>query len=165
MANSLPQLSLLSGSVRLLRLPALRCSAGWGKLCFSSGTCGWLTRLLLSEMVWRVVVLTAFWAMEQGRKRLWSLLHAPPRQGSAAQQAISKASTSFRSALLDFAPHDRPVQAKSWDEVGPDHLFFSHPGSLAPVPSGCASPISTDGMLFQCFAWQASYSTQMRASH
>jgi hypothetical protein len=26
---------------------ALRCSAGWGGLCFSSGTCGWLIRLLL----------------------------------------------------------------------------------------------------------------------
>jgi hypothetical protein len=35
-------------SVRSLRLSALRCSAGWGELCFSSGTSGWLTRLLLS---------------------------------------------------------------------------------------------------------------------
>jgi hypothetical protein len=40
--------SMLSGSVRSLRLSALRCSAGWGGLCLSSGTCGWLTRLLLS---------------------------------------------------------------------------------------------------------------------
>jgi hypothetical protein len=40
--------SMLSGSVRLLRLSALRRSAGWGELCFSSGTCGWLTHLLLS---------------------------------------------------------------------------------------------------------------------
>jgi hypothetical protein len=40
--------SMLSGSVRSLRLSALSCSAGWGKLCFSSGTCGWLTHLLLS---------------------------------------------------------------------------------------------------------------------
>jgi hypothetical protein len=40
--------SMLSGSVQLLRLYALRCSAGWGELCFSSGTCGWLTRLILS---------------------------------------------------------------------------------------------------------------------
>jgi hypothetical protein len=32
------------------------------------------------EMVWRVVVLAAIWAMEQGRKRLWSLAHTPPRQ-------------------------------------------------------------------------------------
>jgi hypothetical protein len=31
-----------------LRLSALRCSAGWRGLCLSSGTCGWLTRLLLS---------------------------------------------------------------------------------------------------------------------
>jgi hypothetical protein len=37
--------SMLSGSVRLLRLSAC---AGWGELCFSSGTCGWLTRLVLS---------------------------------------------------------------------------------------------------------------------
>jgi hypothetical protein len=43
--------SMLSGSVRLLRLSALRCSAGWGELCFSSGTCGWLTHLLL-YVIW-----------------------------------------------------------------------------------------------------------------
>jgi hypothetical protein len=40
--------SMLSGSVRLLRLSALRCSAGRGELFFRSGTCGWLPRLLLS---------------------------------------------------------------------------------------------------------------------
>jgi hypothetical protein len=76
------------------------------------------------HMVWRVVVLEAVWAMEQGRKRLWSLVHTPPRQGSAVQQAISKASTSFWSALHDFARHDWPVPAKGWDEVGPDHPFL-----------------------------------------
>jgi hypothetical protein len=58
------------------------------------------------------------------RKRLWSLVHTPPRQGSAVQQAISKASTSFWSALHYFARHDRPVPAKGWDEVGPDYPFF-----------------------------------------
>jgi hypothetical protein len=26
---------------------------------------------------------------------------------------------------LDFARHDRPVPAKGWDEVGPDHPFLS----------------------------------------
>jgi hypothetical protein len=67
------------------------------------------------EIVWRVVVLAAIWAMEQGRKRLWS----------AVQQAISKASTSLWSALNDFARHDRPVPAKGWDEVGPHHPFLS----------------------------------------
>jgi hypothetical protein len=76
------------------------------------------------HMVWRVEVLAAIWAMDQGRKRLWSLVRTPPRQGSAAQQAISKASTSFLSALHDFARHDRPVPAKGWDEVGPDHPFL-----------------------------------------
>jgi hypothetical protein len=40
--------SMLSGSVRSLRLSALRCSAGWREHCFSSGTCGWLTHLLQS---------------------------------------------------------------------------------------------------------------------
>jgi hypothetical protein len=40
------------------------------------------------KIVWRVVVLAAIWAMEQGRKRLWSLVHTPPRQGSAVQQAV-----------------------------------------------------------------------------
>jgi hypothetical protein len=58
------------------------------------------------DMVWRVVVLAAIWAMEQGRKRLWSLVHRPPRQLSDVQQAVS---TSFWSALHDFAWHDRPV--------------------------------------------------------
>jgi hypothetical protein len=62
--------------------------------------------------------------MEQGRKCLWSLVHTPPRQGTAVQQSISKASTSFWSALHDFARHDRPVLAKGWDEVGPDHPFL-----------------------------------------
>jgi hypothetical protein len=76
------------------------------------------------HMVWRVVVLAAIWAMEQGRKHLWSLVHTPPRQGSAVQQAISKASTSFWSALHDFARHNRPVPAKGWDEVGPHHPFL-----------------------------------------
>jgi hypothetical protein len=64
--------SMLSGSVRLLRLSTFRCSVGWGEPSFSSATCGWSTRLLLSEVVWRHVVLAAIWAMEQGRKRLWS---------------------------------------------------------------------------------------------
>jgi hypothetical protein len=76
------------------------------------------------EIVWRVVVLAAIWAMEQGRKRLWSSVLSPARQGSAAQQAISKASTSFWSALHDFARHDWPVPAKGWDEVGPHHPFL-----------------------------------------
>jgi hypothetical protein len=58
------------------------------------------------EIVGRVVELAAIWAMEQGRKRLWS-------------------STSFWSALHDFARHDRPVPVKGWDEVGPDHPFLS----------------------------------------
>jgi hypothetical protein len=56
--------------------------------------------------------------------RLWSLVHTPPRQGSAVQQAVSKAST-FWSALHDFARHDRAVPAKGWDEVGPDHPLLS----------------------------------------
>jgi hypothetical protein len=43
--------SMLSRSVRLLRLSAIRCSAGWGELCFSSGTCVWLTHLLL-YVIW-----------------------------------------------------------------------------------------------------------------
>jgi hypothetical protein len=44
------------------------------------------------EIVWQVVVLAAIWAVEHGWKRLWSLVHTPPRQGSAVQQAVSKAS-------------------------------------------------------------------------
>jgi hypothetical protein len=64
----------------------------------------------------QLVVLAAICAMEQGRKRLWSLVHTPPRQGSAVQQAISKASTSFWPALYDFARHDRPVWAHSLEK-------------------------------------------------
>jgi hypothetical protein len=46
----------------------------------------WLVDPLpVCHMVWRVVVLAAIWAMEQGTKRLWSLVHTPPRQGSAVQ--------------------------------------------------------------------------------
>jgi hypothetical protein len=52
------------------------------------------------EMVWRVVVLAAIWAMEQGREPLWSLVHTPPRQGSAVQQAVSK---SFHFLLVCLA--------------------------------------------------------------
>jgi hypothetical protein len=72
-------------------------------------------------MVRRVVVLATIWEKkEQGRKRpwSWSLVRTPPRQGPAVQQAVSKASTSFWSALHDFARHDRPVPTKGWDEVG-----------------------------------------------
>jgi hypothetical protein len=42
------------------------------------------------EMVRRVVVSAAIWALEQGRKRLWLLGDTPPRQGFAIQQALSK---------------------------------------------------------------------------
>jgi hypothetical protein len=42
------------------------------------------------HMLLRVVVLAVIWAMEQGRKHLWSLVHTPPRQGSAVLQAIPK---------------------------------------------------------------------------
>jgi hypothetical protein len=70
-------------------------------------------------MIWRVVVLPAIWAKEQAGKRLWPLVHTPARHGSAEQQAVSKASTSFWSALYDFARHDRPVLARGWDKVGP----------------------------------------------
>jgi hypothetical protein len=80
---------------------------------------------MVCEIVWRILVLAAIWTMEQGRKRLWTLVHTPSRQGSAMQQAISTASTSFWSALYDFARHNRPVPAKGWDEVGPDHPFSS----------------------------------------
>jgi hypothetical protein len=100
--------------------------------------------------------------MEQGRKRLWSLVHTPPRQGSAVQQAISEASTSFWSALHDFARHDRPVPANGWDEVGPDHPFLFICNQVPLRSCGCASPISIDGVLFQCFAWQALHSTRFR---
>jgi hypothetical protein len=44
---------------------------------------------------------------------------------SDLQQAVSKATTSFWSALHDFAQHDMPVPAKGLDEVGPDHPFLS----------------------------------------
>jgi hypothetical protein len=67
------------------------------------------------DIVWRVVVLAAIWAIEQGRKRMWSLVHTPARQGSAVQQAVSKASTFFLVDLHDFTRHDRPVPAKGWD--------------------------------------------------
>jgi hypothetical protein len=42
------------------------------------------------------------------------------RQGYTVQQAVSKASTQFWSAL-----HVRPVPAMGWDVVGPDHPFLS----------------------------------------
>jgi hypothetical protein len=94
---------------------------GLGELCFSSAACGWLTRLLLS-VIWSGGLWCSFAAIW---KRLWSLVHMPPRQGSAMQQAISKVSTSFWSALHDFARFDRPVPAKGGDEVGPDHPVLS----------------------------------------
>jgi hypothetical protein len=81
-------------------------------LCFSSGTCGWLTRLLFvrrSVGLW-CCLLSGQWS--RVGQRLWSLVHTPPRHGSAVQQAVSKASTSFWSASHDFARHDRSVPAK-----------------------------------------------------
>jgi hypothetical protein len=119
--------SMLSGSVRSLRLSALRCSAGLGGWRVLQQWHQWLVDPPPSvyEMFWRVLVLVAIWAMKQGRKRLWSFVHTPSRQGFAVRQAVSKASTSFSSALHDFAWHDRPVPAKGWDDVGPDHPFLS----------------------------------------
>jgi hypothetical protein len=69
--------SMLSGIVRLLRLPALRCSAGWGVLCFSSGTCGWLTHLLQSVLwsgglwCWR---LSGLWSRVGNACGLWFIM-------------------------------------------------------------------------------------------
>jgi hypothetical protein len=37
------------------------------------------------DMVWRVVVLAAIWAMDKGRERLWSLVHTPLGQGCCAE--------------------------------------------------------------------------------
>jgi hypothetical protein len=56
--------------------------------------------------------LAAIWAMEQGMKWLWFLVHTPPRQGSAVKQPVSKASTTFWFALHDSAQHDRAVPAE-----------------------------------------------------
>jgi hypothetical protein len=58
--------SILSRSVQSVRLSAIRCSAGWGELCFSSGTVHlWLICTPpVSEMVWRDVEFAAIWAME-----------------------------------------------------------------------------------------------------
>jgi hypothetical protein len=100
------------------------------------------------------------------------VVHTPPRQGSAVQQVASKASTSFWSALLDFAWHDRPVPGKGWDEVGPDHPFLSVriqvripcAAQVAPVPSGSASSMSIDEVLLTKFAWKALFSTHLRAT-
>jgi hypothetical protein len=77
------------------------------------------------EVDWRVVVLAATWTMEQGRKRLWPLACTPPRQGSDVQQAASKPSICFWLALHVIFPVVRPVPAKGWDEVGPDHPCLS----------------------------------------
>jgi hypothetical protein len=96
-------------------------------------------------MVWRVVVLAAIWALEQGRKRLWSLVHTPLRQGSAVQQAISKASTSLWSNL-----HDRPVPAKGWGEVSPNHPFLSV-GIQVPLRP-CLEVVLLEKALTGCFS-------------
>jgi hypothetical protein len=67
-----------------------------------------------------IVVLAAVWAIGQGT----TLVHSPPRQVAAVQQAVPKASTSFWSALPDFARHDQSVTDKGWDEVSLDHAFL-----------------------------------------
>jgi hypothetical protein len=48
-----------------------------------------------------------------------------PRSGGLCFSRGTCGTTSFWSALHDFARHDRPVPAKGWDEVGPDHPFLS----------------------------------------
>jgi hypothetical protein len=58
-----------------------------------------------------------------GQKILWFLAHKPPRQGSAVQQAVSKASTSFWSALHDVPLHHWP--AVGCDAIDPDHPYLS----------------------------------------
>jgi hypothetical protein len=85
--------SMLSGRVQSLRLSA-QVQRGLGEALLQQWHL-WLVDPPLLSVIWRVMVLATIWAMEQGRKRLWSLVHAPPRQGCAVQQTVSKPSTSF----------------------------------------------------------------------
>jgi hypothetical protein len=98
------------------------------------------------------VVFAAIWAMVQGRKRLWSLVHTPPRQESAVQQAVSTALTFFWSALHDFARHDRPVSAECWDETDPDYPFLSVriQVPLRPCLAVALSPSALTGCFSPC---------------
>jgi hypothetical protein len=71
------------------------------------------------------------------------LVHTSPRQGSAVQQAVSKAFTSFWTALHDFARHNRSCIAKGWDRIVLCCLFASRfPCTGVPVPTGSASSIA-----------------------
>jgi hypothetical protein len=119
------------------------------------------------EMVWRVVVLATIWEMEQSRERLWSLVHTPPRhclgRGLQCSKAFPKLPPRSGLPCMIFPgkiSHSQQRAGMKLALIILSCLFASR--SLAPVPSDCISPISIDGVLFQCFAWQALYSTCFR---
>jgi hypothetical protein len=146
--------------------PPLSCSADWGELCFSSGTCGWLTRLLLSVRwpgglwCWR---LSGQWSRVGNACGLWFIrlldrgllcsrpipklpppfglpcMIWPSMIGQSQQRSEMKSALIILSCLLT----SRFPFARAWQ------LNF---------------PISIDGMLFPCLAWQALYSTLVRGS-
>jgi hypothetical protein len=157
--------SMLSDSVRSLRLSALRCSAGRGGFCFCSGTCGWLTRLLLSVR----------WS---GRLRFWPLSGQWSRVGNACglwfirllgrgllcSRPFPKLPLPSWSALHDFAQRDRPAPTKGWDEVDPDHLFLSVRIQVPLRPClAIALPLQPSaGCPFGCIVRKAVLSTHSR---
>jgi hypothetical protein len=114
---------MLSGSVQLLGLSALRCSTVGGALLQQCHL-----RLVdplpsVCEIVLRVEVLAAIRAMEQGRKRLWHLFYSPPRQGVIARFPVSRGKP-CNSAQVDYVmthPQSSPYIAEKqrnqdWDK-------------------------------------------------
>jgi hypothetical protein len=133
-----------------------------GDLCCSSGTCGWLSHLLLSVRwsgeLWcwrlsgpwiRVGNACGLWFIRLvGRDLLCSrpIPKLPPPSGLLCMMKHGMISQSQRRAGMKSAL------------VILSCLFASRfPCALA---SGCASPISIDGVLFPCFAWRALYFTR-----
>jgi hypothetical protein len=118
------------------------------------------------EMVWRVMVLAAIWAMEQDRK-LWSLVHPPPRQVSAVQQAVSKAPTQcpppsgLPCMILPGMIDQSQLRAGMKSALIIFYCLFASRFPYARAYRLCF-PISIDGVLFPCFDWQALYSTSLR---
>jgi hypothetical protein len=79
--------------------------------------------LSVCEMIWRVVLLAAIWAMEQGRKRLWSLIQRLFGRGLLCSRPFPKLPPPFGLPCMILL--DWPVPVKGWDEIGPDHPSLS----------------------------------------
>ncbi len=80
------------------------------------------TGTAMQARVWRVVALAALWAMDEGRRCLWSAVRAG--QAGAVRLACLHARASFWAVLRDFTRGGRMPAAGVWAGLEPAHPFI-----------------------------------------